>query len=143
MKKCHPLPMVMENSQGFIMLEKSPEKNPVQHLKPKQVFICETCDFKSQRKYNLKVHMKNKHESTPKTQGRKRKLPFQWSDGTKKEYAKKLKKSFKQRVKDLELEEEIKELFKRDQGREKPSPVITCSNKKHNVPFKCVNNWPA
>ena len=50
-------------------------------------------------------------------------LPSQWSDGTKKEYARKLKKSFKQRVKDLELEEEIKDLFKRDQGREKPSPV--------------------
>ena len=122
-KKFHPLPKVIENSRGFIMLEKSPEKNPVQHPKPKQVFNCEMCEFKSEWKQNLKVHMKNKHESTPKKQGRKRKLPSQWSDGTKKEYAKRLKKSFKQRVKDLELEEEIKDLFKRDQGREKPSSV--------------------
>ena len=54
-------------TQGFIMLEKSPERNPVQHLKPKKkAFNCETCDFKSQKKYNLEVHMKNKHESTPK-----------------------------------------------------------------------------
>ena len=52
-------------TQGFIMLEKSPERNPVQHLKPKKkAFNCETCDFKSQKKYNLEVHMKNKHEST-------------------------------------------------------------------------------
>ena len=50
-------------------------------------------------------------------------MPSQWSDGTKKEYAKKLKKSFKQRVKELQLEEEMKDLFKRDQGQEKPSPV--------------------
>ena len=86
------------------MLEKSPERNPVQHLKPKKkAFNCETCDFKSQRKYNLDVHMKNKHEGTPKKVGGKRKLPSQWSDGTKKEYTKKLKKSFTQKVKDLEL----------------------------------------
>ena len=103
-KKCHPTPKILENTQGFIMLEKSPERNPVQHLKPKKkAFNCETCDFKSQRKYNLDVHMKNKHEGTPKKVGGKRKLPSQWSDGTKKEYTKKLKKSFTQKVKDLEL----------------------------------------
>ena len=117
-KKFHPLPKVIENSQGFIMLEKSPEKNPVQHPKPKQVFNCEMCEFKSEWKQNLKVHMKNKHESTPKKQGRKRKLPSEWSEATKKEYAKRLKKSFKQRVKDLELEDEIKDLFKRTKGRD-------------------------
>ena len=123
-KKCHPAPNVIKNTQGFIMLEKSPERNPIQHLKPKnKAFNCETCDFKSQRKYNLEVHMKNKHESTPKKQGPKRKLPTQWSDGTKKQYAKKLKKNFKQRVKELDLEEEIKDLFKKDAGKEKPSPV--------------------
>ena len=116
-----PSPQGDREFKGLHHVGKKPRENPVQHPKPKQVFNCETCD-KSQRKYNLKIHMKNKHESTPKTPGRKRKLPFQWSDGTKKEYAKKLKKSFKQRVKDLELEEEIKDLFKRDQGREKPSP---------------------
>ena len=116
-KKCHPTPKVIENTQGFILLEKSPERNPVQHLKPKKkAFNCETCDFKSQRKYNLEVHMKNKHESTPKKQGRKGKLLSQWSDGTKKEYARKLKKGFKQRVKDLELEDQIKDMFKRDIG---------------------------
>ena len=106
------------------MLEKSPERNPVQHLKPKKkAFNCETCDFKSQRKYNLDVHMKNKHEGTPKKVGRKRKLPSQWSDGTKKEYAKKLKRNFTQQVKDLELEDEINDMFKKDIGREKPSQV--------------------
>ena len=55
--------------------------------------------------------------------GRKRKLPSQWSDGTKKEYAKKLKRNFTQQVKDLELEEEINDMFKKDIGREKPSQV--------------------
>ena len=62
--------------------------------------------------------MKNKHESTTKKQGRKRNCPevqrVEWSDGTMKEYAKQLKKSFKQIVKDLELEKEIKDLFKRE-----------------------------
>ena len=38
----------------------------------------------------------------------------EWSDGTMKEYAKQLKKSFKQIVKDLELEKEMKDLFKRE-----------------------------
>ena len=119
-KKCHPTPKVIENTQGFIMLEKSPERNSVQHLKPKKkAFNCETCDFKSQRKYNLEVHMKNKHGGTPKKQGRKRMLPSQWSDGTKKQYAKKLKKNFKQRVKDMELEDEIKDMFKKEIGLEK------------------------
>ena len=56
--------------------------------------------------------MKNKHESTTKKQGRKRKLLSQWSDGTMKEYAKQLKKSSEQIVKDFELEKEIKDLFK-------------------------------
>ena len=60
----------------------------------------------------MEVYMKNKHESTTKKQGRKRKLPSQWSDGTMKEYPKQLKKSFKQIVKDFELEKEIKDLFK-------------------------------
>ena len=85
-KKCHPNPKLIENTQGFIMLEKSPDRNPVQHLKHKnpKAFNCETCDFTSKRKYNLDEHIKNKHESTPKKQGRKRKLPSQWSDGTKK-----------------------------------------------------------
>ena len=107
------------------MLEKSPERNPVQHLKHKnpKAFNCETCDFTSKRKYNLDVHIKNKHESTPKKQGRKRKLPSQWSDGTKKEYAKKLKREFEERVKELELEEEINNMFKRDMGKEKPSQI--------------------
>ena len=49
--------------------------------------------------------MKNKHESTTKKQGRKRNCPevqrVEWSDGTMKEYAKQLKKSFKKIVKDL------------------------------------------
>ena len=67
--------------------------------------------------------MKNKRESTPKKQGRKGKLPTQWSDGTKKQYAMKLKKSFKQRVKDLVLEDKIKDLFKKDTGKEKPITV--------------------
>ena len=117
-KKCHPTPKVIENSQGFIMLEKSPERNPVKDFKPKKkkTFNCETCDFKSQRKYNLEVHMKNKHQGTPKKQGRKRKLPSEWSEATKKVYARRLKKSFKERVKDLGLEDEIKDLFKRDKG---------------------------
>ena len=105
-RKCHPTPKLIENAHGFIMLEKSPDRNPVQHLKPKnpKAFNCETCDFTSKRKYNLDVHIQNKHESTPKKQGRKRKLPNQWSDGTKKEYAKKLKRDFEERVKELELE---------------------------------------
>ena len=60
--------------------------------------------------------MKNKHQGTPKKQGRKRKLPSEWSEATKKIYARKLKKSFKERVKDLGLEDEIKDLFKRDKG---------------------------
>ena len=63
--------------------------------------------------------MKNKHEGTPKKQGRKRMLPSQWSDGTKKQYAKKLKKNFKQTVKDMELEDEIKDMFKKEIGLEK------------------------
>ena len=67
--------------------------------------------------------MKNKHEGTPKKVGRKRKLPSQWSDGTKKEYAKKLKRNFTQQVKDLELEDEINDMFKKKIGREKPSQV--------------------
>ena len=116
-KKCHPTPKVIENSQGFIILGKSPERKPVKDLKPKKkAFDCGSCDFKSQRKYNLEVHMKNKHQGTPKKQGRKRKLPSEWSEATKKVYARKLKKSFKERVKDLGLENEIKDLFKRDKG---------------------------
>ena len=123
-RKCHPTPKVLENTQGFIMLEKSPDRNPVQQLKPKdKAFSCETCDFKTKRKYNLNVHIRIKHEGTPKKQGRKRKLPSQWSDGTKKAYAKKLKRQFKQRVKDMELEDEIKDMFKKDIGLEKPSPA--------------------
>ena len=103
-KKCHTTPKMIENTQGFIMLERSPERNSVQHLKPKsKYFNCETCDDKSKRKYNLELHVKNKHERPPNKVGRKRKLPSQWSDGTKKEYAKKLKRSFTQKVKDLEL----------------------------------------
>ena len=106
------------------MLEKSPERNPVQHLKPKSKdFNCETCDYQSKRKYNLELHVKNKHESTPNKVGRKRKLPSQWSDGTKKEYTKKLKKSFTQKVKDLELQDEIKDMFTKDVSREKPSQM--------------------
>ena len=62
--------------------------------------------------------MQNKHQGTPKKQGRKRKLPSEWSEATKKVYARKLKKSFKQKVKDLELEDEIKDLFKRTKGRD-------------------------
>ena len=124
-RKCHPTPKLIENAHGFIMLEKSPDRTPVQHLKPKnpKAFNCETCDFTSKRKYNLDVHIKNKHESTPKKQGRKRKLPNQWSDGTKKEYAKKLKRDFEERVKELELEEEINNMFKRDMGKDKPSQI--------------------
>ena len=124
-RKCHPTPKLIENAHGFIMLEKSPDRNPVQHLKPKnpKAFNCETCDFTSKRKYNLDVHIQNKHESTPKKQGRKRKLPNQWSDGTKKEYAKKLKRDFEERVKELELEEEINNMFKRDMGKDKPSQI--------------------
>ena len=124
-KKCHPNPKLIENTRGFIMLEKSPDRNPVQHLKHKnpKAFNCETCDFTSKRKYNLDEHIKNKHESTPKKQGRKRKLPSQWSDGTKKKYAKKLKSEFEERVKELELEEEINNIFKRDMGKEKPSQI--------------------
>ena len=124
-RKCHPTPKLIENAHGFIMLEKSPDRNPVQHLKPKnpKAFNCETCDFTSKRKYNLDVHIQNKHESTPKKQGRKRKLPNQWSDGTKKEYAKKLKTDFEERVKELELEEEINNMFKRDMGKDKPSQI--------------------
>ena len=118
-KKCHPTPKVIENSQGFIILEKSPERKHVKDLKPKKkAFDCKNCDFKSQRKYNLEVHMKNKHQGTPKKQGRKRKLPSEWSGATKKIYARRLKKSFKQKVKDLELEDEIKDLFKRTKGRD-------------------------
>ena len=124
-RKCHPTPKLIENAHGFIMLEKSPDRNPVQHLKPKnpKAFNCETCDFTSKRKYNLDVHIQNKHEGTPKKQGRKRKLPNQWSDGTKKEYAKKLKRDFEERVKELELEEEINNMFKRDMGKDKPSQI--------------------
>ena len=124
-RKCHPTPKLIENAHGFIMLEKSPDRNPVQHLKPKnpKAFNCETCDFTSKRKYKLDVHIQNKHESTPKKQGRKRKLPNQWSDGTKKEYAKKLKRDFEERVKELELEEEINNMFKRDMGKDKPSQI--------------------
>ena len=131
-KKCHPTPKLIENTHGFIMLEKSPERNPVQDLKPKnpRTFNCETCDFTSKRKYNLEVHIKNKHEGTPKKQGRKRKLPSQWSDATKKEYAKKLKREFEERVKELELEEEISNMFKRDMGKEKPSQVTERHNLK-------------
>ena len=125
LRKWHPTPKLIENANGFIMLEKSPDRNPVQHLKPKnpKAFNCETCDFTSKRKYNLDVHIQNKHESTPKKQGRKRKLPNQWSDGTKKEYAKKLKRDFEERVKELELEEEINNMFKRDMGKDKPSQI--------------------
>ena len=123
-RKCHPTPKLIENAHGFIMLEKSPDRNPVQHLKPKnpKAFNCETCDFTSKRKYNLDVHIQNKH-GAPKKQGRKRKLPNQWSDGTKKEYAKKLKRDFEERVKELELEEEINNMFKRDMGKDKPSQI--------------------
>ena len=40
-----------------------------------------------------------------------------------KKYAKKLKREFEERVKDLELEEEINNMFKRDMGKEKPSQI--------------------
>ena len=125
LRKWHPTSKLIENANGFIMLEKSPDRNPVQHLKPKnpKAFNCETCDFTSKRKYNLDVHIQNKHEGTPKKQGRKRKLPNQWSDGTKKEYAKKLKRDFEERVKELEFEEEINNMFKRDMGKDKPSQI--------------------
>ena len=104
-KKCHPTPKVIENTQGFIVLEKSPDRNPVKELKPKNKdFNCETCDFKTKRKYNLEVHIRNKHEGTPKKQGRKTMLPSQWSAGTKREYARRLKRSFNQKVKDFGLE---------------------------------------
>ena len=48
-KKCHPNPKLIENTHGFIMLEKSPDRNPVQNLKLKnpKAFNCETCDFTS------------------------------------------------------------------------------------------------
>ena len=48
-KKCHPTPKLIENTHGFIMLEKSPDRNPVQNLKLKnpKAFNCETCDFTS------------------------------------------------------------------------------------------------
>ena len=75
-KKFHPLPKVIENSQGFIMLEKSPEKNPVQHPKPKQVFNFEMCDFKSQRKYNLKVHMKTSMKAHQRSRVGKESCPL-------------------------------------------------------------------
>ena len=41
----------------------------------------------------------------------------------KKEYAKKLKRDFEERVKELELEEEINNMFKRDMGKDKPSQI--------------------
>ena len=41
----------------------------------------------------------------------------------KKKYAKKLKSEFEERVKELELEEEINNIFKRDMGKEKPSQI--------------------
>ena len=41
----------------------------------------------------------------------------------KKKYAKKLKREFEERVKELELEEEINNIFKRDMGKEKPSQI--------------------
>ena len=40
-----------------------------------------------------------------------------------KKYAKKLKREFEERVKELELEEEINNIFKRDMGKEKPSQI--------------------
>ena len=119
-KKCHPNTKIIKNTLGFIMLEKSPDKNVGRGLKPNnKYFNCETCDYKTKRKYNLEVHNRNKHEGTPKKQGRRRMLPSQWSAGTKRQYAKRLKRSFKQKVKDLELEDQIKDMFKKDKVTER------------------------
>ena len=93
--------------------------------------------------------MKNKHESTTKKQGRKRNCPevqrVEWSDGTMKEYAKQLKKSFKQIVKDLELEKEIKDLFKREtKSCIRENSFFYWNDKKPNFNKICAtSNWSA
>ena len=40
-----------------------------------------------------------------------------------KKYARKLKSDFEERVKELELEKEINNMFKRDMGKDKPSQI--------------------
>jgi hypothetical protein len=111
-QKKHPNPEVIHHENvGYMILDNPSPPKPtlVEHMAT--IYNCEYCEYESGKSSNVERHVKLVHMTTPTQiiRGRKAIIPSTWSENTKMEYARREKRSFKNRIKDMELEEFLEE----------------------------------
>jgi hypothetical protein len=134
MSSQHPNPDVIKHKEtgNFMILDKLPSRPKANIVVQSRIFKCDQCPYECTRNMNIKRHMETVHkpgnqEQTP-THGRKRMAPSDWSETTKRIYAKNKLQNFNKHMEDIGLGDYIENMLLED--FKKKNEVTKCTEKE-------------